>query len=394
MSRVVYCGVCTMPPEYCRYHPKYDKCLAWMKDNLPDLFKKEIEDIEDRNPKIAKKCRHLWDDSAPQPEMKASNDEDNDDNTNQNKNQNQNLNQNQNQSQPKKSRKRGGKRNKNRGKNNNNNNNQNEQTKQVQIMESQVNYQQNVAEQNMNDIQGMLDKLSTSPSGSPSKGILKNKNPNYAQEQQNLNDSQLNSGDEEDEDGLDNLQYLGAAGNRNAARGPPSRKATKQKKRKKKNKRFRHKTNKDEDEEEDEEKKKQEEEEEETREQKQKRVKFEKMRNKKVPKNIVEVTLENRKGNKRVTIVRGFIEKSKDKEQRIKSEFMKKFATSCMITFQNQGSDKGPKQVVLMGDKRYDFMKYLKDKFPKAGKLLYYKTKRYGLTPAIDPDHGFIMPPP
>lgn len=284
-----------------------------------------------------------------------------------------------------------GKGNRGKGKNNQNDdeNDQNQQTKQVQIMEDQVNEQQDIAQQNMDDIQGMLDKLSTSPN----KSILKNKrNPNYAQEQQNLNDSQLNS-DGDDSDDIGGPNFLGAAGNRNKARGPPSRKDTKKKKRKKKHNRDRRRP-KGEEEEEDDENKQNEEEEEETMEQRQKRVKFEKMRNKKVPKNIVEVTLENRKGNKRVTIVRGFIEKSKDKEQRIKSEFMKKFATSCMITFQNQGADKGPKQVVLMGDKRYDFMKYLKDKFPKAGKLLYYKTKKYGLTPAVDPDHGFVMPPP
>ncbi len=47
-----------------------------------------------------------------------------------------------------------------------------------------------------------------------------------------------------------------------------------------------------------------------------------------------------------------------------------------------------------MGDKRMDFMRYLKEKFPKVGELLYYKTKRYGITPAIHPNHGFVMAPP
>merc|ERR1712013_413071 len=51
-------------------------------------------------------------------------------------------------------------------------------------------------------------------------------------------------------------------------------------------------------------------------------------------------------------------------------------------------------QVVLMGDKQYDFMKYLHEKFPKAGKLLFYKSKKFGMTPAVDPNHGFVLPPP
>ena len=39
-------------------------------------------------------------------------------------------------------------------------------------------------------------------------------------------------------------------------------------------------------------------------------------------------------------------------------------------------------------------MKYLNDKFPKAGELLYYKNKKYGYVSAVDPDHGFVRPPP
>eukprot|EP01083_Nonionella_stella_P136990 416958_1 len=104
--------------------------------------------------------------------------------------------------------------------------------------------------------------------------------------------------------------------------------------------------------------------------------------------------MKRKRNQKWCGFMNGFIEKSKDKEQRIKSEFRKKFATSVNITFQNPGSEKGPKQVVLMGDKRYDFMRYLKEKFPSAGKLLYYRSKRHGLTPAVDPNLGFVSPPP
>ena len=96
-----------------------------------------------------------------------------------------------------------------------------------------------------------------------------------------------------------------------------------------------------------------------------------------------------------MTVIRGFIEKTKETKKRIKSEFMKRFATSVTITYQNPTSNKGPKQLILMGDKRYAFFEYLKNKFPfKAGKLLYYKSKTSGYTPAVDPDHGFLIYPP
>ena len=276
-----------------------------------------------------------------------------------------------------------------------------EYTKSVQIIENKVNDQQQIADDQMADIQQKMAALSpnsNSSSGSPS--ILKNRqNPNYQKEMEKLRASKENSDDEDsdmDKDGLDEI-YMRRGGNLNKARGPPPRKLTKQRKRGKKNSRGKNprrskggRGDRDDDEEENKENDEDAEEEEE-----EKMVRFyEQNKSKKVPKAAVQVELQTKKGNKKVTVVRGFLEKSPEKEQRIKSEFMKKFATSVTITFQNQGSDKGPKQVVLMGDKRYDFMKFLDEKFPKAKKLLYYKSKRYGMTPAIDPTHGFVMPPP
>lgn len=35
---LVYCGECTMPLEYCEFHPNFDKCKAWLEKNLPNLF--------------------------------------------------------------------------------------------------------------------------------------------------------------------------------------------------------------------------------------------------------------------------------------------------------------------------------------------------------------------
>lgn len=37
---VIYCGVCTMPLEYCEYYPMYERCKEWLHDNLPDQFEK------------------------------------------------------------------------------------------------------------------------------------------------------------------------------------------------------------------------------------------------------------------------------------------------------------------------------------------------------------------
>ncbi|SPO24563.1 related to Translation machinery-associated protein 22 [Ustilago trichophora] len=37
---VVYCAVCTFPPEYCEFGPSPSKCRSWLKDNQPELYSK------------------------------------------------------------------------------------------------------------------------------------------------------------------------------------------------------------------------------------------------------------------------------------------------------------------------------------------------------------------
>jgi len=407
-----------------------------MQKNCPDQFAIEIKDISKRDPKTAKKCEHLWNENAAPPAQ------DNDDHDDQEAEEKKEPKPKQKQakkaaaaapaeepnSQGKKSRSRRNKKSKQRNiedaaENDEEEEDDTEPTKKVKILESKVNKQRQHADEQLDDIQSKLDQLSMS--GSPSRSILKNKtNPNLKQEQEKLKQSQDNSdqenSDEDEEDGDDNgggsrfqkvdnidEMYLGQEGNLNRRGGPPPRKLTKKRKKDKKkggkkDKRGRkgQQEEEDEDDEDDEEKGgggggDGDEEEEENEEERERMVKFmEQNKDRKIPKNVVEVSLENRKGKKKVTVIRGFLEKSPEKEQRIKSEFMKKFATSVNITYQNAGSEKGPKQLVLMGDKRHDFMRYMKEKFPKAGKLLYYKSKRWGMTPAVDPDHGFVLPPP
>ncbi|KAJ3232121.1 Translation machinery-associated protein 22 [Chytriomyces hyalinus] len=37
---VLYCGVCTAPPEYCEFGPSIKRCKVWLKETHPDLFSK------------------------------------------------------------------------------------------------------------------------------------------------------------------------------------------------------------------------------------------------------------------------------------------------------------------------------------------------------------------
>ncbi|KAL2118950.1 hypothetical protein VTJ04DRAFT_5909 [Mycothermus thermophilus] len=36
--QVVYCGVCSLPPEYCEYGGTVKKCQDWVEKNHPDLY--------------------------------------------------------------------------------------------------------------------------------------------------------------------------------------------------------------------------------------------------------------------------------------------------------------------------------------------------------------------
>ncbi|CAO3587391.1 unnamed protein product [Absidia cylindrospora] len=36
--KVLYCGICTMPPEYCEFSGTQEKCKEWLQDNHEDVF--------------------------------------------------------------------------------------------------------------------------------------------------------------------------------------------------------------------------------------------------------------------------------------------------------------------------------------------------------------------
>lgn len=40
LREVVYCGVCSYPPEYCEFTGKLKRCKVWLNENHPDLFAK------------------------------------------------------------------------------------------------------------------------------------------------------------------------------------------------------------------------------------------------------------------------------------------------------------------------------------------------------------------
>jgi len=39
--KIVYCGNCGLPPEFCMYYPtEKEKCMTWLEGNIPDLFER------------------------------------------------------------------------------------------------------------------------------------------------------------------------------------------------------------------------------------------------------------------------------------------------------------------------------------------------------------------
>ncbi|CAG8447120.1 8623_t:CDS:2 [Ambispora leptoticha] len=39
-KQVIYCGVCTLPPEYCEFGPTLDKCKKWLQEKHPELYER------------------------------------------------------------------------------------------------------------------------------------------------------------------------------------------------------------------------------------------------------------------------------------------------------------------------------------------------------------------
>lgn len=35
---VIYCGICSMPPEFCEYGACFDRCRPWIEENCPEVL--------------------------------------------------------------------------------------------------------------------------------------------------------------------------------------------------------------------------------------------------------------------------------------------------------------------------------------------------------------------
>lgn len=40
LKDITYCGICSMPPEYCEFGSKLTKCKPWLKEKDAKLFAK------------------------------------------------------------------------------------------------------------------------------------------------------------------------------------------------------------------------------------------------------------------------------------------------------------------------------------------------------------------
>jgi len=43
---IVYCPICTLPPEYCEFGPSFSKCKKWIAENCPEVYPDLAEQFE------------------------------------------------------------------------------------------------------------------------------------------------------------------------------------------------------------------------------------------------------------------------------------------------------------------------------------------------------------
>ncbi|QCE13518.1 Density-regulated protein DRP1 [Vigna unguiculata] len=56
--RVLYCGVCSLPPEYCEFGSDFEKCKPWLIQNVPDLYPNLLKEANDKeSDKVADKLQ-------------------------------------------------------------------------------------------------------------------------------------------------------------------------------------------------------------------------------------------------------------------------------------------------------------------------------------------------
>ncbi|KAI5479008.1 hypothetical protein MNV49_004412 [Pseudohyphozyma bogoriensis] len=69
---VLYCAVCSFPPEYCEFSSKSSKCKEWLEDAHPDLFKKYYSEdaLEDKMSALTVEQREQLDKDLAKKERK------------------------------------------------------------------------------------------------------------------------------------------------------------------------------------------------------------------------------------------------------------------------------------------------------------------------------------
>nr|ACU15013.1 unknown [Glycine max] len=56
--RVLYCGVCSLPPEYCEFGSDFEKCKPWSIQNVPDLYPDLLKEANEKEAdKVADKLQ-------------------------------------------------------------------------------------------------------------------------------------------------------------------------------------------------------------------------------------------------------------------------------------------------------------------------------------------------
>jgi density-regulated protein len=40
--RVLYCGVCGLPAEYCEFGPDFERCKPWLRAHAPGVYPDEL----------------------------------------------------------------------------------------------------------------------------------------------------------------------------------------------------------------------------------------------------------------------------------------------------------------------------------------------------------------
>ncbi|XP_077211798.1 translation initiation factor SUI1 family protein isoform X2 [Tasmannia lanceolata] len=46
--RVLYCPICSLPPEYCEFGSDFEKCKPWLIENAPDLYPNLVKEANEK----------------------------------------------------------------------------------------------------------------------------------------------------------------------------------------------------------------------------------------------------------------------------------------------------------------------------------------------------------